>query len=269
MKGAMDLVDVATRPLRGTQVSLSELKAAHTPSAIHARLESGPRYSYLRDFVYGAIDGTVTTFAIVSGVAGAGLSSSVVIVLGLANLVGDGFSMAAGNFLGTRADQQLRDQTRRIEERHIALHPDGEREEIRQIFMDKGFYGENLESAVDTITADNRRWVDTMIREEHGMTLDGPSPWRAASVTFAAFMGLGMIPLLTFLYRYFFPNGMANPYLWSTAFTGMAFFLIGALKGRFVTESWYKSGLETLAVGSVAASLAYLVGLLLKGLLVA
>ncbi len=176
--------------------------------------------------------------------------------------------MAAGNFLGTRADQQLRDRARRIEEQHIALHPDGEKEEIRQIFKDKGFSGQNLESAVDTITADNRRWVDTMIREEHGMTLDGPSPWRAASVTFAAFMGLGMIPLVTFFYCHFFPNGLANPYAWSTAFTGMAFFGIGALKGRFVTEPWYRSGIETLAVGSTVASLAYLVGLLLKGLLV-
>lgn len=247
---------------------MADLKEAHTPVAIRARLESGPRHSYLRDFVYGAIDGTVTTFAIVSGVAGAGLSSGVVIVLGLANLVGDGFSMAAGNFLGTRADQQLRNRARDIEERHIALHPDGEREEIRQIFKGKGFSGENLESAVDTITADNRRWVDTMIREEHGMTLDGPSPWRAASVTFAAFMGLGMIPLLTFLFLYFSPGGMTNPYAWSTAFTGMAFFAIGALKGRFVTEPWYKSGLETLGVGAAASSLAYLVGLLLKGLLV-
>ena len=57
------------------------LRAEHTPSAVQARLKAGPRHSYLRDFVYGSIDGTVTTFAIVSGVAGAGLSNGVVIVL--------------------------------------------------------------------------------------------------------------------------------------------------------------------------------------------
>ena len=93
----------------------------HTPAGVRARLSSPPRPSYLRDFVYGAIDGAVTTFAIVAGVVGAGLSDSVIVILGFANLFADGFSMAASNFLGTRAEQQRRQRARAEEERQIEL----------------------------------------------------------------------------------------------------------------------------------------------------
>ena len=110
----------------------SQSEADHSPAAIRRRLQAGPGHSYLRDFVFGAVDGTVTTFAVVSGAAGAGLPAGVVIVLGMANLLGDGFSMAVGNFLGTLADQQLRARVRRTEEWEIATHPEGEREEIRR-----------------------------------------------------------------------------------------------------------------------------------------
>jgi VIT1/CCC1 family predicted Fe2+/Mn2+ transporter len=242
------------------------LKAAHTPAAIRERLQSGPRQSYLRDFVYGAIDGAVTTLAVVSGVAGASLSTGVVIVLGLANLIADGFSMAASNYLGTRATEQLREHARRLEGQHIDRYPEGEREEIRQIVSRKGFKGDDLERAVEIITSDRKQWIETMLTDELGLSLDGPSPLKAATVTLVAFVVVGTIPLLPFLVQFFWPAKIENPFLLSGVSTAIAFFVVGAAKSRLVGQRWQWSGLETLLVGGAAASLAYLIGILLRGL---
>ncbi len=241
-------------------------EAAHSPEAIRQRLNSNPDHNYLKDFIYGAIDGAVTTFAIVSGVAGAGLSSGIIVILGLANLLGDGFSMAMGNFLGTRADQQLRAKARREEQEHIELYPEGEREEIRQIFAQKGFTGKDLDRVVEVITSDPKRWVDTMLKEELGYSLHGPSPIKAALTTFFAFSLIGLIPLISFLVDLIQPGLISRPFLWSSVLTGLAFLLVGVLKSRTLNHSWVKDGLETLFIGGCAAGLAYLIGYSLKGL---
>ena len=232
----------------------------HSIEAIRDRLAAGPRHNYLRDWIYGGIDGSVTTFAVVTGVLGARLSPIVIVVMGFANLVADGFSMAASNFLGTKAEHDDFRRLESIEHRHIELAPDGEREEVRQIFARKGFAGADLDRVVELITSDRERWVQTMLRDEYGLPQAARSPWLAAASTFTAFAICGVAPLIPFLI------GVANPFLLSIFLTGLVFFAIGSTKSRWSTVSWWRSGLSTLLVGVIAASLAYVVGIVLRNL---
>ena len=241
-----------------------DLIEVHTPEAIDERLSRPPRQSHLKDFIYGGIDGTVTTFAVVAGVVGADLSANVIVILGAANLIADGFSMAVSNFLATRAEAQERAKARLEEEREVRDAPEGEREEVRQIFSRKGFSGAELDRVVDVITSDPRVWVDTMMVEELGYSTSESRPFRAAAATFTAFLLVGLIPLLTFIVDLAAPEAVVRPFVWSSILTAVAFFIVGALKARFVTQRWWLAGLETLAVGGTAATIAYVVGALLK-----
>jgi len=234
-----------------------ELEHEHTPDAIAERIAAS-NHNYIRDFIYGGIDGAVTTFAVVSGVAGAGLSPGIILILGFANLVADGFSMAASNYLGTRAEQDDYERLEKVERRHIRVEPEGEREEIRQIYREKGFEGEELETAVELITADKDRWVKTMLTEEYGLPAEVRSPWRAAFATFGAFIVCGLVPLVPYLF------GIGSSFLASSVMTGITFVLIGSVKSRWSTSSWFRSAMETLFVGGLAAGIAYGIGLALK-----
>jgi VIT1/CCC1 family predicted Fe2+/Mn2+ transporter len=229
----------------------------HTPVGIRARLSKPPSVSYLSDLVYGGIDGAVTTFAIVAGVIGAGMNARVILILGVANLLADGFSMAAGNYSGTKTQIDERRQLEFVERRHIRDHPSGEREEVRQLLAAKGLSGQTLDEAVAAITADETRWVAFMLSDEYGLPSAARQPLPAALATFAAFAICGAIPLLPFLF------GLPNPFEQSSLMTGCVFFAIGSIKSRWALTSWWRSGLETLAIGALAAVVAYAVGRLL------
>ena len=145
-------------------------------------------------------------------------------------------------------------------ERHVQLAPEGEREEIRQIFHAKGFKGAALDSAVDVITSKRQRWIDTMMTEEHGLPGVRRSPARAAAMTFLAFLLGGSICCC--------PSSPAHrpPCGTSTLMTGVTFFSIGSLRSHLSPAPWWKAGLETFLIGITAAFVAYLVGVILGGL---
>lgn len=233
-----------------------KLEHSHTREAIRERLARAARGNYLRDWIYGGIDGTITTFAIVAGVVGANLPGAVVLILGLANLIADGFAMGAGNYSATKAELDDYERLLAIEQKHIELEPRGEREEIRQIFGLKGFSGVELERIVEVISADKELWAKTMAIEEYGLSPAAKSPVRAALNTAASFVLCGLVPLVSYLIAY-------NLAL-CVAATGIVFFGIGAAKSRWSRADWAMSGLETLSIGMSAAVVSYLIGFELR-----
>jgi len=221
----------------------------------------------LEDFVYGATDGTVTTFAVVAGVIGAALSPSIVLILGFANLLSDGFAMAVGNYLAARTHREYIEGARKKKEWEMDNHFEQEKQEIRSIYAEKGFKDELLDEIVRVITSRRKVLVDTIMREELGLIQDTRYPRDTALTTFVAFNIIGLTPLLPFIAIFALSSSevsTSNAFFYSVIFTGAAFFLIGSVKGRIVQKPLLKSGLNTLLVGAIAASVAFAVGYLLN-----
>lgn len=241
-------------------MGVTKLQQEHHPDAVRRRLEN-PRASYVGSAILGGIDGCVTTFAIVAAAVGGELSIVVIVVLGFANLIADGFSMAVSNYNASRSRVDEIARARRIENRHIDEVPEGEREEVRQILERKGLEGETLDRALGAITGDRRLWVDTMIAEEWGLPPRAPAPAAEAVVTFASFALAGLLPLLPFLVGV---GDTAATFRTSVIVTAATFAGIGLTKGWVQGTPLWRSGLGTLLTGGTAAALAYASGSLLR-----
>lgn len=225
---------------------------------------------YMGELVYGGIDGSVTTFAVVSAAAGAGLSTAVVLILGLANMIADGFAMSVGAYLSKKTERDNYRKHREIEAWEVDHLPEKERDEIREIYSAKGLEGELLERVVDTITADKERWIDVMMKEELEMVEDTRSPLASGAATFASFVVAGTIPLLAFMVHALWnPSGLNQtaplPLFWIAAtMTSVGFVGIGWMKSRVTNVTVWRGMLETLILGSVAAALSFVAGFLLE-----
>jgi VIT1/CCC1 family predicted Fe2+/Mn2+ transporter len=221
---------------------------------------------FLGEFVYGGIDGSVTTFAVVAGSAGANLDSSIIIILGFANLIADGFSMSVGSYLSNKSEIENFEKHEQIEYWEIDNIPESEREEIRQIYREKGFTGDLLEEVVSVITSDKDRWVDVMMKEELGMMPQSKSPFIMGLVTFISFIVVGFIPLLIYVMDYLTAQPIRHLFATSIILTSTAFIFIGFLKALVNEKSILKGIGETLLLGSAAAILAYYVGKFLESI---
>lgn len=221
---------------------------------------------YLRDLIYGAIDGTVTTFAIVAGVTGAALQPAIVLILGFANLFADGFSMAISNFLSTQAEKEYIARERARENWEVENMPEAERKEVRDILAKKGFAPDTLDAAVAVITSNKTHWVDMMMSDELGLGNIKTDPKKHALATFVAFVCVGIIPLLAYILSYFFTYFSGHAFIISIWLTSITFFTVGAAKTHITKKSAIIGGLETLFVGGTAALVAYYVGVFLKNI---
>jgi vacuolar iron transporter family protein len=231
-----------------------------------------PFSSYLKEIIYGGVDGIITTFAVVAGFSGAALggdatvtlTSMVVLLFGLANLFADAVSMGLGNFLSIRSDQSLYEKLRKEEEHETKENADVEAEETVTILMEKGF----TEADARTITALYRKnpdyWTDFMMNNE----LEIPDPRNEKAgisgiATTSAFMAFGIIPLLPFLFLdSFTPRALFEI---SSFGTMLALVLLGFVKGEIVGGSMWRSVGEVVLVGGVAALVAFLVGTFFAG----
>ncbi|MBX2877006.1 MAG: VIT1/CCC1 transporter family protein [Saprospiraceae bacterium] len=232
----------------------------HHEEVLHHQSHSFSRYQdYLGEFVYGGIDGSVTTFAVVAGSVGAGLDSAIIIILGFANLFADGFAMSIGAYLSTRSEQDNYEKHKRVEYYEVEAFPAAERQEVEEIYRQKGFEGELLQQVVDVITADKDRWVDVMMKEELHMMQDGKSAFRVGLVTYISFILIGLIPLSLYVWDYVW--GFAgNLFLGTSILTSLGFVIVGFLK-TYVTETNRLKGIaETLLLGVLAALVSYYVG---------
>jgi VIT1/CCC1 family predicted Fe2+/Mn2+ transporter len=239
----------------------------HIARVVQAKEEHGGAGSqYIGDFVYGGLDGIITTFAVVSGVAGANLGTGVILILGIANLLADGFSMATGAYLSTKSEQEYYDKERQREQWEVEHFPEGERAELYELYRQKGYSEEEAGQMLAILTRDKERWVDAMMIDELSLMKDEGNPLFNGLATLIAFIVAGVVPLLVYLAGLVVPIPPQVAFPISVILSGLALFGLRAAQVLVTHQNPFRSGLEMLLVGGLAAVVAYAVGALLKGL---
>jgi VIT1/CCC1 family predicted Fe2+/Mn2+ transporter len=235
--------------IRGRDDGATHTEAAHIPGG-----------RSLRDLVFGANDGLVAAFAVVSGVHGAAVSTRIILMAGLAELIGGTIAMGLGAYLAAKSEHEFISSEREREEREVIEFPEEERKEVRTIFARKGFRGEALEQMVAHVTADPVFWVDTMMTEELGLSaVPHTAPLRSGLVVAWAYALGAAFPVLP----YALPVPVETAFALSVGFTLLALFVAGALKTLMTGRPWLRSGLETVLVGALAAAATFLAGRLI------
>lgn len=215
----------------------------------------------VRDIVIGVSDGLTVPFALVAGLSGASIAPRVVVLAGLAEIAAGSIAMGLGGYLAARTDREYYHHELQREIGETRNMPDEERAEVAAVFSSWGLERAQTEPLVDFVCADEKRWVDFMMRYELG--LEEPDPGRAtrsAGTIFASYIGGGFIPLAP----YFFAPDLATALSVSIGLTAVALFAFGAFKARFTGMPIWRGGVETALIGGAAATAAFVIARLFR-----
>ncbi len=242
------------------QVSNSHHRTHIEDQEFHNEHDPHRQASGLSDIILGGQDGLVNVLGIILGMAAATNDARIVLVAGLAATFAESVSMGAVAYTSLLAEADFYEAERDREYRHIAQVPRLEREEIRQIYKEKGFQGDLLERIVNTITTDPDVWVAVMLSEEHQLApVHRRQALKNAFVVGGSAIVGSLIPLAPFL---FLPVGLSM--LLSVIITALVLFGVGVYKAKKTVGRPGKSGLEMALIGTLSALAGYLVGVILK-----
>lgn len=228
-----------------------------------------PISTYLKEIVYGGIDGIVTTFAVVAGFSGAmvsgfdpTLSTITVLLFGFANLFADATSMGLGNFLSVQAEQDVYRKERKKEMHEIEQNPEYEKAETMHMLTEKGFTSSQAQDLTTIFATNKEYWTEFMMQDELKMQNPlGDKPLLTAFVTALSFIIFGLIPLIPYIVLQSYG---ANPFFVSTFFTLVALVLLGLLRWKVTGQHFMRSVVETVLIGGISAGVAYAVGTLFR-----
>ena len=209
----------------------------------------------VRDVVIGMSDGLTVPFALAAGLSGAAVASKIVVTAGLAEIAAGAIAMGLGGFLAARSDAEHYASERRREEEETVKVPETEAQEITDIFLTYGIAAAESAPVVAALQRNPDAWVNFMMRFELG--LEQPEPTRARNSAFTiggAYVAGGIIPLLPYM---LLPT--LSQALWcSVGTTMLALLVFGYIKGRFSGAPAARSAIQTVCIGGLAATAAFL-----------
>jgi VIT1/CCC1 family predicted Fe2+/Mn2+ transporter len=214
----------------------------------------------LRAAIFGVNDGLVSNLALIFGVAGAGVSSEVILVTGVAGLLAGAFSMAAGEYISMKVQREVYERLIHLEAHEIGTLPMEERDELVEIYERKGVPHELASQLADVLMSDPEVALETHAREELGLDVDEGlgSPWAAAASSFLTFSFGAFVPLSPFLVT----EG-STAVVASGVVSAITMLAVGAATSFLTGRSVAMSAFRMLAVGASAAGITYGVGTLL------
>lgn len=251
---------------------ISASRAAHITVVDNAATEEHKKGGErMKTVIFGGLDGIITTFAVVAGAGGGGLSVSTVLIMGFSSLVADALSMGVGDTLSSKAEMEVAARERKREMWELENYPEGEVKEMVEVYMARGLSRDDAESVIGTMAKYPEFFVDQMMRDELGMEPPegGNDHIWSGLYCFTAFLVCGVVPLIGFVACMPFTDDEATLFGASCGLTACMLFALGAAKARFTTRTWWASGAEILIMGACTAACAYVIGWAVEGLLAA